>query len=215
MGEKAEKKWFYLLIALNHNEDDIKTCFAKSQNILDSLHMTINQLEKIGIYILSRGTLEHYMPSFQGDIYKPKSTAKSNALDKEIQWLSEKHNKDEIKTRYGDLVRIVQHLPAKYKVDLEPKIKDELAQLLVLLMTGINKGSIVQISDIPNVIEQRQWLHLQTLFEVKQIELFSPNNFIGEVIVKDCFGLGTMICRFSQNSNPTNPASLNLEKYDA
>ena len=86
-------------------------------------------LREKNIHVLPGGTLETYLPHYQGDEYELDDTAKRKAvlaeLD-EIAGLSE----EELSSRYRELYNIVRRLPAKPEVDVETVLRNHLGDYI-------------------------------------------------------------------------------------
>jgi hypothetical protein len=71
------------------------------------------------IFLLGRGALEHYLPSFSGDRFALSDGAKKAAVAAEVDILASGRIDDSLEERYGELFKCIAALPAKPPVDIE------------------------------------------------------------------------------------------------
>ena len=90
-------------------------------------------LRSRNIHVLRGGTLERYLPHFNGNVYKPTSNAKQTALEAELaeilklQSSSGSNIEDMLADRYGDLYTTVCRLPSKTEADIDGVLRRHLS----------------------------------------------------------------------------------------
>ena len=86
-------------------------------------------LREKNIHVLPGGTLEAYLPHYQGDEYELDDTAKKKAVLAELDELAGLAE-EELSSRYGELYNIVRRLPAKPEVDVEAVLRNHLGDYI-------------------------------------------------------------------------------------
>ena len=87
------------------------------------LNEIVTALRENNIYVLPGGTIERYLPSYNGHDYKRTEDSKQHAVNAELQVLSNQLTESELSCRYGDLYDVVRCLPSKEDVDMEPVLR--------------------------------------------------------------------------------------------
>jgi len=87
-------------------------------DIQGRLRQIVAALRQVNVILLPGGALEHYLPSYTGDIYDLKDEAKRAAVENEISLLAS-GAAGNLKTRYRELLDSISLLPAKPPVDTD------------------------------------------------------------------------------------------------
>lgn len=119
--KKAKKESYALLIYLKYFRDEANekvTDPTKIDLLLKQLENVIKSFEEIGVYILQNGAMENYFPSYDGNKFNIEDSKKRDCLNAEIDWMiNECQSNDVLKTRYGELYKIMEKLPSGDKID--------------------------------------------------------------------------------------------------
>ena len=100
----------------------------------------LNALREKNIHVLPEGTLEAYLPHYQGDEYKLDDAAKKKAVLAELDEIVELSEEEELSSRYGELYNIVCRLPAKTEVDVETVLRNHLGDYIHELQKVVVKN---------------------------------------------------------------------------
>ena len=82
------------------------------------------------IHVLPGGTIERYLPSYNGDEYKLTPESKAQAISAEIQEIATLSTEEELEQRYGELYTAVCTLPSKDEVDLDAALANHLSRYI-------------------------------------------------------------------------------------
>ena len=100
----------------------------------------LNALREKNIHVLPEGTIEAYLPHYQGDEYKLDDAAKKKAVLAELDEIVDLSNEEELSSRYGELYNIVCRLPAKTEVDVETVLRNHLGDYIHELQKVVVKN---------------------------------------------------------------------------
>jgi hypothetical protein len=123
-------------------------------NIEGRLKQISSALRQCNVFLLSRGALELYMPSYTGDPYVIPPDSKNPALTAEIEILASGMSNQEMRSRYGELHEIICDLPSKAKVDINSVLKEHLGSYIHDLQGLIQdnpKWSVTELSSAMTV----------------------------------------------------------------
>lgn len=131
---------------------------------------TMNALERKNIFLLPAGSLEDYLPAYQGAHYGKKSDgAKTSSVDKEILALqSSPHSETELKARYGALFDNILKLPAKTKIDMDAVLKRHLSKYVHSIQTAFTRNPELSEAELQSALNR----------EKKYIHNFSVENYL-------------------------------------
>ena len=108
----------------------------------------LTALSAKNIHVLPGGTIERYLPHYEGDEYKLTSDAKLQAINAEIREMAKLSTEEELAERYGDLHEAVCTLPSKDEVDLEVALRNHLSRYIHELQRAVVTNPDGQIDDI-------------------------------------------------------------------
>ena len=100
------------------------------ESIEGRLTQILETLSAKNIHVLPGGTIERYLPRYNGDEYKLTSDAKAQAIIAEIQEIPKLSSEEELAERYGDLYAAVCALPSKDEVDLDAALANHLSRYI-------------------------------------------------------------------------------------
>lgn len=83
------------------------------------------------VHLLMGGALEHYLPSFAGDVYRLSGDAKAQSISAELAYLTCRRSDVELKDRYGDLYEAVRLLPSKGQVQVDQVLEQYLRKYVL------------------------------------------------------------------------------------
>ena len=114
-----------------HREDVVSVVTEQSvEDIEGHRNQIVNALREKNIHVLSAGTLETYLPHYEGDEYKLDDAAKKKAVLAELDELIGLSKEEELSSRYGEFYNIVCRLPAKTEVDVETVLRNHLGDYI-------------------------------------------------------------------------------------
>lgn len=169
--EKLKRRTCILVQALNliHQElcdrfPDLKRDFeyikGKMRNILQAF-------ESAGVFILSYGTLENYLPSFNGHPFDVTEQSKSDAFKAERDFLLGKGiTSSDVSMRYADLVQVLDSVVESTTINIDTVLSYTIGDWVHRLQSAIVRK---EIWDKPS-LERHSALDWQTYSRIFRIE---------------------------------------------
>ena len=163
----------------------------------DKLLITLSEKN---IHVLPGGTIERYLPHYQGDEYELSSDAKQNAIRNELHELGNLSIEKELSDRYGQLYEVVRNLPSKPDVDVEPVLRNHLIRYIVEFQ--------MMVTDNPSWQQNKIQARLNEVLP-PTIGVFSVQNFIRQegktfsatIEIMAMLGQGRRIVQVSDETN--------------
>lgn len=155
------------------------------------------------IHLLPGGSLERYLPSYQGNEYNPSETSKQTAVDCEIQELSKPMTESELKDRYGDLFEAVCKMPSKTTVDVEPTLHDYLCDYIHNVQRAIIKNPTFDLAQIQAYMQSNDE-ETATIFSVSHLKRSENNEYEAVVSVAEMIGQPRRIVHVTHYTNAGN-----------
>lgn len=140
-------------------------------NIEGRIKQISSALRQCNVFLLTRGALELYMPSYTGDPYVISPDSKNPALMAEIEILSLGMSNEGMRSRYGELYEIVSDLPSKEKVNVNVVLKEHLGsyihELQGLIQDNPNWGLTELSSSI--AVQRSSSARIFTIFSFERV----------------------------------------------
>ena len=118
--------------AISRHREDVVSVIAEQlvKDIEGHRDQILSALREKNIHVLPGGTLEAYLPHYQGDEYKLDDAAKKKAVLAELDEIVSLSTEEELSSRYGELYNIVCRLPAKTEVEIETVLRNHLGDYI-------------------------------------------------------------------------------------
>lgn len=173
----------------------------KVTEIEGKLENILRALKAQNVFLLKGGALEHYLPSYTGNLYEINDGIKKQTIEAEIEYIFSSLAVDELDDRYGYLFEIIKLLPAEPKIDYLKPIKNHLSSLIYKIQKGIQSGLIKSQETIPNYIGN-EWDSYKRVLEVTSLNLESSAKFECRLKILDKWGFGERNLVINENTNP-------------
>lgn len=164
------------------------------------LNNIIGALKAQNVFLLKGGALEHYLPSYTGNIYEISDGIKKQTIEKEIELLFSTLVIEELELRYGYLFQVIKSLPAERKVDYLLPIKNHLGSLIYQIQKGVRSGLINTEETIPNYIGN-EWNSFKRILAITYLKVESKTEFVCKIKILDKWGLGEMVLTINETTN--------------
>lgn len=202
--ERLKKARLALLIHLDKYRETIVSVLTelKVLEIEGKLNNIIGALKAQDVFLLKGGALEHYLPSYTGNIYEISDNIKRQTIEKEIEELFSSITIEQLDLRYGYLFDIVKLLPAEPKVDYLKPIKNHLGSLIYKIQSGIQSGAIKSIESIQNYIGT-EWESYKRVLEIdtQTSVINSKTSFTCNIKILNKWGLGELKLVINERTN--------------
>ncbi|GAC1336384.1 MAG: hypothetical protein NVSMB26_22860 [Beijerinckiaceae bacterium] len=87
-------------------------------------------LRQKNVHLLTKGALEHHLPSYTSNLYAMSDEAKKAAVQFEIELLAKGMSESALAARYGELIDCIKKMPAKEEVNLDKTLKEYLGDYI-------------------------------------------------------------------------------------
>lgn len=206
--KKAKKESYALLVYLKYFRDEASEKATNSSQIdllMSQLNNVIKSFEEIDVYILNNGAMENYFPSYDGNKFNIDDSKKRDCLNEEIDWMiNECQSNDELKTRYGELYKIMEKLPSGNKIDYKKVIESNLKDLIHKIQKGLSEDKISDESNLPSYIG-KEWNSYQRILTISNID---KENQTFTITLHDLWEFGEKVIGIEKNKNYSNESFL-------
>ena len=199
--QRARARVALMTAISNYRQDVIYQSSEIEVNDLEArLVQILNALEEQNIHVLPGGTLETYLPLFEGIVFDPTSEQKRDAVLAELDVMSNITSEEELSARYTDLYNAVRRFPSKNSVDLDVVLRRRLASYI----HGFQQ-TVVQYPDWDH--EQVQDRMNSTLpeyadvFSIQHFEHQSEKKFQATILITNLLNQGSKIVHISDQTN--------------
>lgn len=144
---ELEKKRYVFLVGLKYLEGQIKNLVSSSTEKLSyiegRLQKIIQAFKRSGVYVLSKGELENYLPGYKGNPYIISDNAKVKTFEKERDFiLGDNSTKEDICSRYGELINILDEAISPKEVDMDLYLTDAIREWVFKVQSAYNRGEV-------------------------------------------------------------------------
>ena len=115
--ERLKKARLAILIHIDKHRQTIvdELTELKVLEIEGKLNNILGALKAQDVFLLKGGALEHYLPTYTGNIYEINDSIKRQTIEKETELLFTSLTIEELDLRYGYLFEVIKQLPAEPK----------------------------------------------------------------------------------------------------
>ncbi|EEM14154.1 MULTISPECIES: ATP-dependent nuclease [Bacillus] len=125
-----------------HKIQNINLIIGKTRKIIDAF-------KKANIFVLPKGELENYLPSYEGNPYNISDNEKSRLLECEREFLlSATLDEDTFIERYGELITIIDEACETISIDLGPLINAALGDFIHHIQKEFKLKRIMDVESI-------------------------------------------------------------------
>ena len=173
------------------NEGIVQDIEGRWSKILDTLR-------ERNIHILPGGALERYLPSFEGDIYRPTPESKNRAFEAELRnllnfWKCPDESREALlQDRYGDLYSVIKRLPSKSEVDIDTTLRRHLSDYIHEIQKVVKDDSEIDVDDIETKLRE-QPLAKSGVVSIKRLDHNPSNGFTATIEIKEMLGKGPRV----------------------
>lgn len=202
--ERLKKARLALLIHLDKYRQTIVDVLTeiKVLEIEGKLNNILGALKAQDVFLLKGGALEHYLPTYTGNIYEINDSIKRQTIEKETEVLFNSLTIDELDLRYGYLFEVIKQLPAEPKVDYLKPIQNHLGSLIYKIQSGIHSEAIKSIDSIESYLGNEWESYKRVLVIDKDTSMINnKNSFTCNLTILDKWGLGELNLIINENTN--------------
>ena len=206
MSQWNPKQWakarIAVLTAISKYREDIVQAVSQTlvEDIEGRLEQILNALGEKNIHVLPGGTLERYLPHYEGDDYSLNENTKRKAVDKEIEKLANLSNEEDLLNRYKQLYEVVCNLPSKTNVKIEPVLRNYLGNYIHQFQKIVVDNPNWDQNQIQNRLNALQ-PELAGVFFIGKLERLTENEFSATIEITEMLGQEKKITEVSHHTN--------------
>ena len=165
------------------------------------LSRIVSLLQEQNIHLLRGGTLERYLPSYEGDHYRLNDSAKQHAVQAEMDYLASPCTDDVLVDRYEDLYSAICRLPSSPDVDIAPVVHNYLSDYIHELQKTAVANPCWQHSQIQQHLN-RSKAEMASVFSIQSFaRTGGEEEFFAMIEVSEMLGLDKRIVRVDHKTN--------------
>jgi len=144
---ELEKKRYVFLVGLKYIREQIKSLIEsrteKLSFIEGKLQKIIQAFKRSGVYVLSNGELENYLPEYKGNPYIILDDAKAKTFEQERDFiLGNDLTEEEICARYGELIGILDEATSPKEIDMDLFLTYAIRDWIYKVQSAYNRGEV-------------------------------------------------------------------------
>jgi hypothetical protein len=146
-ASELEKKRYVFLVGLKYIRGQIKSLIESNAEKLSliegKLQKIIRAFKRSGVYVLSKGELENYLPEYKGNPYVIPDDAKANTFEQERDFiLGSTLTEGEIFARYGELINILDEATSPKEIDMNLFLTYAIRDWIYKVQSAYNRGEV-------------------------------------------------------------------------
>jgi hypothetical protein len=201
-GKGWSKARVSVMTAISRNRSAVIE--ATSQTDIEEIEGRLKQiviaLKQINVILLPGGTLERYLPKYDGDYYELTDDTKRKAVGEEIEEMAKAMTNTELATRYGALYDAVCQLPSKVSVDVERVLRDYLSHYIHDLQAAIVNNPTWQLAQVQAHLNTIQRATIK-VFSVQELNRGINKEFSAVVAIVEMLGQKRGLVRVNHQTN--------------
>ena len=198
--EQLGKARVAVVTAINRYRGDVVSATSEPavKDIEGRLNQILNTLEEKNIHVLPGGTIERYLPCFEGNVYDPSQDAKRRASEceaLEIQKIRDSlqgATEETLTKRYGDLYRTVRRLPSKPEVDVDAVLNRHLSDYVHELQKIAKVNPFWELDHIQKGLSS-QAMSRSNIVSLREFDRTEGENFKAKIGISALLGKGPRV----------------------
>ncbi|WP_082012943.1 ATP-dependent endonuclease [Belnapia sp. F-4-1] len=184
-GEALQRARIAVLVQLARDQDALGKVFPAQRlsEVNGRLKQIANALAQKNVLLLTKGALENYLPSYDGNPFRIDEGQKRRTVEKEILYLSSKPTDDELFERYGELLENIKKLPAKEEVNFDEFLMPILGQLILDFQQLTLKRPLWSLDQMRAQLFQAADGRGR-IFEIDEFERGAGTDFAAKIVIK-------------------------------
>ena len=189
-----------VMTAISLHREDIVSVVSR-QLVVDiegRRDQILNALNAKNVHVLPGGTIERYLPHYQGREYEHTSDSKRAAVNAALEEITNLP-KEEVAERYGELNATVTKLPSKKEVDVETVLRNYLSEYIHYLQRTVVNNPEFEMHQI----QQQLSKHLPSSNNVLSIQGFNRRDggFNATIGIVEMLGQTARVVHVDERTN--------------
>lgn len=198
------KKRYIFLVGIRLQQMEIQKVIPQKESRLTLIQGQISQtkeaFEHCGVYILSNGELENYLPSYEGNPYDVPDEAKQRVFQAERDFVLSTNNtiEQDFNSLYGELITILDKACGTLPVEMESYLSETIGDWIHHVQRAIKRGD-VKDEDSLKKNAMIGWASYSRIFELVKFSK-TKNVFTCKIKVKELVDPYERIIEFNQKT---------------
>lgn len=204
VSDKLDKKRYIFLVGLKRIGDKIKDFIPNKAEkigfIEDKIQKIIQAFRICGVYVLCNGSLENYLPEYNGDPYIISKKSKRKAFEKERDFiLSDSITREQIHERYNELIDILDEAIKSEEININSYLTHTIRDWIHKVQSAYNRDEIKNIESFKrNAIVE--WNIHSRVFDLLDFSL-NEDGFVCKIKLKSIIDPDEHNIEFHNKSN--------------
>lgn len=203
IGDKRIVVITSIVLALDRHADKVLATISDSQKananfILPRLELILQSLEEAGVYILSKGEIEHYYT--QSTINYLAVESKDNFFHTERDYLLGA-SKGEIESKYSGLIQTLKKSVPIMKIDFSKHLKYQIVEWIQSVQRAISKGDISDLAMLKANAKIDYALFSQ-IIEVVELNIGQDKRFTCKIKISNSLSPADKVIDFTEKTIP-------------
>jgi len=146
-SSEPEIKRYVFLVGLKYIREQIKSLISSNTEKLNfiegRLQKIIQAFKRSGVYVLSNGELENYLPEYKGNPYIISDNAKGETFEQERDFiLGNDLTEAEICARYSELITILDEATSPKEINMDLYLTYAIRDWIYKVQSAYNRGEV-------------------------------------------------------------------------
>ena len=188
-GSEWAKARTAVMVAVDRHQTDLESLLDSDEirDVVGRRDRIIELLNERNIHVLPGGTLERYLPEYNGDPYEITDAAKKSAVIAELEYLALPRSDADLAECYGNLYTAVASLPSKAEVDAEPVILGYLRDFVYQVQKSATMNPQWQHAEIDAFLNE-ELQSLSEVFSLSSFDRIGEREFKATIDIKGILG---------------------------
>ena len=155
-----------------------------------------------GAFILPKGELENYYPSYTGNPYSVPDNEKTNAFLHERDFILSNYDKSVIEVRYKDLVPILDMACGVLSIDVPKFLNATIGDWIHALQTSVALGEVKDIESL-KANPRIQWGVYERIIDIKSFDVNDRMEFSCTISMRPTVDVKERVATFNDKNVPS------------
>jgi hypothetical protein len=194
------------LLGILRNETIIRELLPQSAAqinlIIGRTRKIIDAFKKAKIFVLPKGELENYLPSYDGNPFNISDNEKPRLLEQERNFLFATTEETKVIERYGELITIIDEACETISIDLRPLISATLGDFIHLIQKEFKLKRIFDVESIKSN-NMLSWKSYSRVISDITFNCNDETSFVCNIQLRDNIDSSQSLYSFTETTVPS------------
>lgn len=202
--EALRKRRVIMLVAVQCASDQLRQLMRSESDRIDFISgrvgKVIEAFRRCGVFVLLRGQLENYLPTYEGSRYE--ISDKLATFEKERDWLlTEPRDEAKMRDRYGELLPLLDAASSGLHLDFDVQVTQHIQDWIYKVQTSFQRRN-PKDADALKKDSGVEWQSYSRLFELVEFST-SATGFVCRVRLKPLVDRHERVIQFDEQTMPS------------